>query len=955
MPTPFDLPNNGGLPGSGRGSFDEFMARYLQGQRAARQGRPVDLSRLVSRRTNELLQRAASFAVEHGHADVDALHVLRVMLETEPAVDAVRDIGVDPATVVAAIDERLPEPTEATGEHEASLTQAAQRLLLDSYQVARAFGSSFVDPEHVLFALVLNQEAPTGQVLARAGVTPQALQEGAMRAAADAANGAPAPTPRRVADARPNAKSGDANAQAETPTLDAYGTDLTALAAAGGLDPVVGRAAEIEQTIEILARRTKNNPVLIGEAGVGKTAIVEGLARAIVAGDVPRQLVGKRVVSLDLAGMLSGTRYRGDFEERLTKALDEIAQQNGDVIVFVDELHTVVGAGGSGESGGMDAGNILKPRLARGELHVVGATTLGEFRRIEKDAALARRFQPVHVGEPGLDDAVRILEGLREAYEEHHGVRYSDDALRAAVELSNRYVTDRFLPDKAIDLIDQAGARLRMRDGRAEGAEPAADSADAPVDAAAEAARAVEAARAEAARVRVAELMASLAELEAEKNAAVSAEHYEEASRLRDDMLAVQREIDAVRASAPVPAAVATTAAAPEADSATASDASDRRETAASDEPLLVTEDDIAEIVSRATGIPASRLGADERVRLSSLERELHERVVGQHDAVEAVSKAIRRSRSGMADARRPIGSFLFLGPTGVGKTELAKALAASLFGDERSMLRFDMSEFGERHTVSRLVGAPPGYVGYDEAGQLTERVRRNPYSVILLDEIEKAHPDVFNLLLQVLDDGRLTDGQGRTVDFRNTVVIMTSNLGSEFLASKAGALGFTAADDTGFGSERELRARVMGKLREAMRPEFLNRIDDIVLFRKLSRAELRDIARLLVRESAERLARSGAELTVTDEVLERLVEIGYEPEYGARPLRRVVQRELDDRIADLLVSGEMPVLEQDAGAAGVSAGAMAAPATQGATVYAALVDGAIVVRAAARPVLAAA
>jgi ATP-dependent Clp protease ATP-binding subunit ClpC len=637
--------------------------------------------------------------------------------------------------------------------------------------------------------------------------------------------------------------------------LDKYGVDVTARAREGALDPVIGRSDEIEQTIEILSRRTKNNPVLIGEAGVGKTAIVDGIAQAIVDGVVPAQLKDRRVIALDLPGMLAGTRYRGDFEERLTKTMDEIAARKDEVIVFIDEVHTVVGAGGAGE-GAMDAGNILKPRLARGDLHMVGATTLKEYRQIEKDPALERRFQPVKVDEPSIDDAVLILEGLKEAYEQHHAVTYTDAALRAAVTMSARYLPDRVLPDKAIDLIDQAGARLRLKLGL-------------PTDQSA--------------------LLAELADLEARKNAAVSAEKYEEASSLRDEMTAVQERIDAASTGRTADA--------------------------------IVDEREIAAVIARATGIPASRLTESERSRLGDLESDLHARVIGQDDAVTAVARAVRRSRTGMGDARRPVGSFLFLGPTGVGKTELAKALADRLFDDENAVIRFDMSEFGERHTVSRLVGAPPGYVGYDEAGQLTERVRRNPYSIVLFDEIEKAHPDVFNLLLQVLDDGRLTDGQGRTVDFRNTVIVMTSNIGSEFLASRSGALGFVSSQDAsanGFASQSDLRARVMGKLREAMRPEFLNRIDEIVLFQKLSREEIGRIVRLMLGATTARLAERSVTVEVTDAAIDWLGERGYEPEYGARPLRRLIQREVDDRIADLLVSGELA----DGGAVRVDAAA---------------------------------
>ncbi|MGY4856478.1 ATP-dependent Clp protease ATP-binding subunit [Cryobacterium sp. AP23] len=826
------MPTYFGPSGSENGSFDEFLARYLQGQRA-QGGRPIEITRLLSRRTHEILVQAAQFAVDHGHAHVDALHLLRVMVEQEPAASAIRRAGGDPAAIAADAEQRLPESSDREAQSAPGLTPSAQRALLDAHQVARAFGSTYIDPEHLFFAFVVNQDSPAARVLAESGVTAESLQAGAQEADADEAQ-----------------RSGATADASDTPMLDTYGIDLTERARSGKLDPVIGRSDEIEQTVEILSRRTKNNPVLIGEAGVGKTAVVEGLAQAIVDGLVPEQLRSKRVIALDLPAMLAGTRYRGDFEERLTKTMDEISERSDEIIVFIDELHTVVGAGGAGE-GGMDAGNILKPRLARGELHVVGATTLNEYRKVEKDPALERRFQPVRVGEPSIDDAVQILAGLAGRYAEHHSVRYTDAAIRAAVEMSARYIPDRFLPDKAIDLIDQAGARARLALGS---------------------------------RVDVDALREQLAGLETAKAVAVAAEAYEEASRLRDESEALAEKIQA-------------------AETAQGSDAG------VSAPSAVVDEAEIAAIIARATGIPASRLTAGDRERLATLEADLHQRVIGQDDAVTVIAKAVRRNRTGMGDASRPVGSFLFLGPTGVGKTELAKSLAQSLFGDEKAMLRFDMSEFGERHTVSRLVGAPPGYVGYDEAGQLTEHVRRNPYSVVLLDEIEKAHPDVFNLLLQVLDDGRLTDGQGRTVDFRNTVVIMTSNIGSEVLASRSGALGFTADLDgahNGFGSEKALRDRVMAKLREAMRPEFLNRIDEVVLFRKLDQPQLRQIVRLLLTQTEARLAAQGHALTVSDEAVDWIAETGYEPEYGARPLRRVIQRQLDDKIADLLVASEL-------------------------------------------------
>ncbi|WJL96069.1 ATP-dependent Clp protease ATP-binding subunit [Microbacterium sp. ET2] len=814
--------------GDGQSAFDEFLARYLAGERA-RAERSIDLSRFLSARTQEMLQRSGRYALERGQRELDALHVLRVLVQHAPARDAVARVGSDPDVIARAAEERLPAASSAADVDGAVITPSVQRALFHAFQVARSSGSTYVDPEHLFFALVLAQDTPAGQILAQAGVTAEALTQGVRET---------------VTPAGASTDEGADAAASGSPMLDRFGTDLTARARDGLLDPVIGREDEIEQTIEILSRRTKNNPVLVGEAGVGKTAIVEGLAQAIVSGSVPEQLRDKRVIALDLPAMLAGTRYRGDFEERLTSTMDEIAARSRELIVFIDEVHTVVGAGGGGE-GAMDAGNILKPRLARGELHLVGATTLKEYRTIEKDPALERRFQPVRVGEPSLIDTVEILRGLRGAYEEHHGVSYTDDALRAAVELSDRYLTDRVLPDKAIDLIDQAGARLRLRLG---------------------------------AKVDTRELMERLATLEADKNAAVSAERYEEASQIRDEITAVQDRLrEATAAGSAAGAAV-------------------------------VDEPEIAAVISRATGIPAQRLTETERERLAQLETELHARVIGQDDAVTAVAKAVRRNRTGMGDSRRPVGSFLFLGPTGVGKTELAKALAHSLFDDDGAVIRFDMSEFGERHTVSRLVGAPPGYVGYDEAGQLTERVRRNPYSIVLFDEIEKAHPDVFNLLLQVLDDGRLTDGQGRTVDFRNTVVVMTSNIGSEFLASRSGAIGFIAdgGGATGFGSDKDLRDRVMGRLRDAMRPEFLNRIDEIVLFRKLEKEQLEQIVGLMLGATRDRLVAREVTLEIDDSAIAWLAENGYEPEYGARPLRRLIQREVDDRIADLFVSGEL-------------------------------------------------
>ncbi|QNG17641.1 ATP-dependent Clp protease ATP-binding subunit [Rhodococcus triatomae] len=773
----------------------------------------IDISRLMSRSTQELMGAAARFAAGRGDSELDALHVLRVMAEQDPVSGLMRRAGADPAAVANSAESRLPQGRTPTGfaTPAPALSPALKTALLEGHQLARALGSTYIDPEHLFLAFASDQDHAVGRLLAENGVTPESLQ--------------------RAVQAGP----GEPEAASETPTLDQYGVDLTERARAGEIDPVIGRALEIEQTVEILSRRTKNNPVLIGEAGVGKTAIVEGLAQRIVDEDVPERLIGKRLVQLEMSAMVSGTRYRGDFEERLTKLVDEITAHKGELIVFIDEMHTIAGAG-AGAEGAMDAGNILKPKLARGDLHIVGATTLDEYRKyIEKDSALERRFQPVMVEEPTVEDAVTILSGLRDRYEEHHGVRYTDEAIVAAVDLSHRYIGDRFLPDKAIDLIDQAGARLSLRS-------PKVDT---------------EALRAE------------LEQLEKDKEQAVADEAYEQASELRDRIGKLQKRIDGAPESVSV------------------------------DTPE-VTAELIAEVVARATGIPASQMTQEEKERLRLLEDELHRRVVGQDDAVRAIARAVRRSRVGMSDPDRPVGSFLFLGPTGVGKTELAKSLAAALFGDENKMIRFDMSEFGERHTVSRLVGAPPGYVGYDEAGQLTEQVRRNPYSVVLLDEIEKAHPDVFNTLLQVLDDGRLTDGHGRTVDFKNTVLIMTSNLGSDIISSKGGALGFTTGDEA--AAEKPLRDRVMARLRESMRPEFLNRIDEIVMFRKLDTDQLHRITDLMLEDSRKRLGDKGIEITFSDAAVDWIAEHGHQPEFGARPLRRSIQRVVDDRIADMLL-----------------------------------------------------
>ena len=797
------------------GPFDEYLARFFGPGAAPGAGRRVDLNELMTQQTQELLGAAAEHARGLGHGDVDALHVLWAATTLEPTRGMLQGVGVEPDEFAEAVQRQLPAAREATADSPV-LTSAGRKVLVDGYQVARALGSTYIGPEHLLLAMSAGQDSEAGRLLASAGATPEEF-----RAAAGGA---------RRADQQAASKQ-----ESATPTLDQYGQDLTERARNGELDPVVGRADEIEQTIEVLSRRTKNNPVLIGEAGVGKTAIVEGIAQRIADGEVPHALTGKRIVQLDLSSMLAGTRYRGDFEERMTKVIDEISAHSAEVVVFIDELHTVVGAGGA--EGAVDAGNMLKPRLARGELHVVGATTLDEYRKnIEKDAALERRFQPVQVPEPSVADTVEVLTRLRDRYAEHHQVRYTDEAVTAAAQLSDRYIADRFLPDKAIDLLDQAGARKRL-------------SIVAPPPG---------------------ELQRKIERLEQEKDKSVADEDYERASALRDEIGVAQAELAANGGSA-----------LPE-----------------------VTATDIAEVVARATGVPVSRLTEQEKTRLRNLEQELHQRVVGQDDAVRALSRAVRRSRSGVGSPHRPVGSFLFLGPTGVGKTELAKALAESLFGDEDRMVRLDMSEFQERHNAARLIGAPPGYVGYGEAGELTEAVRRRPYSVVLLDEVEKAHPDVFNTLLQVLEDGRLTDGEGRTVDFTNTVVIMTSNLGSEIISSRGGALGFSSEAQR--AGEEPLRDRLMPRLREAFRPEFLNRIDDVVVFRRLSDEQLHRIADLLLDETRQRLAAMDIGVDFDDAAVDWIAERGHQPEFGARPLRRTIEREVDDRIADLVLDGDL-------------------------------------------------
>ncbi|MET8183088.1 ATP-dependent Clp protease ATP-binding subunit [Streptomyces sp. NPDC005336] len=819
---------NQGPEDYGPDPLGDFLARFLGTGPAGERpdSRHVDFGRLMSEPARHLVSAAASYAAEHGSTDLDTEHLLRAALSAEPTRTMVSRAGADPDRIAQEIDR---EAGEGPPRSSVAVTPAVKRALLDAHEIARSRGSSYIGPEHVLIALAANRDSTAGQILNAARFEPRAAPQAGPPAA-------PTVDQRPVMD------------RSATPTLDRFGRDLTEMAREGRIDPVIGRDEEIEQSIEVLARRGKNNPVLIGEAGVGKTAVVEGLAQRIADADVPDILLGRRVVQLDFASVVAGTRFRGDFEQRLTSIIDEIRTNSDELIVFIDELHTVVGAGGGSEGGSMDASNLLKPALSRGELHVIGATTLKEYRQyIEKDAALARRFQPIMVPEPTPAAAVEILRGLRDRYEAYHQVRYTDEALLAAVELADRYLTDRFLPDKAIDLMDQAGARVRLRSS-ARGTDLRA-------------------------------LEREVEQLTREKDQAVASEQYERATALRDRIAELGAQITK------------------------GSGAQSHGGRAHGGRVAEVTVEDIAEIVSRQTGIPVSSLTQEERERLLGLEEHLRKRVIGQEEAVSAVADAVLRSRAGLADPDRPSGSFLFLGPTGVGKTELARALAEALFGTDDRMIRLDMSEYQEKHTVSRMIGAPPGYVGHEEAGQLTEPVRRQPYSLVLLDEVEKAHPDVFNILLQVLDDGRLTDSQGRTIDFKNTVIVMTSNLGSETIAGR-GALGFGGGDAE--ADEEARKERVLRPLREHFRPEFLNRIDEIVIFRRLADEELRQITDMMLEETRRRLRAQDIPVDVTPAAVDWLAQRGHKPEYGARPLRRTIQREVDNPLSRMLLDGTL-------------------------------------------------
>jgi ATP-dependent Clp protease ATP-binding subunit ClpB len=835
----------------------------------------------LSDRLKGFLQAAQTIAVRDGNPQITPEHFLKALLDDPEGLAAglIGRAGGDPKTALMRTDAALAKlpKVSGSGATQPQMTPALSRVLDQAEQVAKKAGDSFVTVERALQALAMTKEGDTASILKDAGVTPQSLNEA-------------------INDLRKGRTADSAGAEQQYDALKRYTRDFTEAAEKGELDPVIGRDEEIRRTIQVLSRRTKNNPVLIGEPGVGKTAIVEGLAHRIVKGDVPESLKDKKVLSLDMGALIAGAKYRGEFEERLKAVLSEIEASHGQIILFIDEMHTLVGAGGA--EGAMDASNLLKPALARGELHCVGATTLDEYRKhVEKDAALARRFQPVFVPEPTVEDTISILRGLKEKYELHHGVRISDASLVVAATLSNRYITDRFLPDKAIDLMDEAASRLRMQvDSKPE----ELDELDRRLMQLKIEREALKKETDSASQDRLAKLEKEIANLEESANALAGRwqeekEKLGQAQKIKEDLDHARNELEqAQRAGDLAKAGELAYGKIPDLEAKLAKIEEEEGQ-AGSLAQEVVTPDMIAQVVSRWTGIPVDKMLEGEREKLLQMETQIAKRVVGQEEAVEAVSTAVRRSRAGLQDPNRPMGSFMFLGPTGVGKTELSRALAEFLFDDEHAILRVDMSEYMEKHAVARLIGAPPGYVGYEEGGALTEAVRRRPYQVILFDEIEKAHPDVFNVLLQVLDDGRLTDGQGRTVDFRNTLIIMTSNLGSEYLVNQKEGEDSSAVE-----------AQVMDVVRGHFRPEFLNRVDEIILFHRLRREHMGAIVDIQLKRLAKLLADRKITLDLDDQAKDWLGNKGYDPAYGARPLKRVIQKYVQDPLAEMVLAGKI-------------------------------------------------
>ena len=788
-----------------------------------------------TQKANTALNAAIEYAENLGHTYIGSEHLLLGLLSSEGSVAytalTARNITADNVETAVRNSVGIGTPTVLSPN---DFTPRSKNIIETAVTIARSLGHGYVGTEHLLIAILRDSSCYAMDILDAMNVSAADIAEEITKSVNVSQN-----------DASPKSKE-QSKGKTETPTLDQFGRDLTAIARQGKIDPVIGRQKEIERVIQILCRRTKNNPCLIGEPGVGKTAIAEGLALKIASGEVPEILKDKRIVALDLTGMVAGTKYRGDFEERIKSAIDEVSKA-GNIILFIDEVHTLIGAGAA--EGAVDAANILKPALARGEMQVIGATTIEEYRKnIEKDSALERRFQSVLVGEPSREEAVEILKGIRDKYEAHHKVKITDEAIEAAVKMSSRYIGDRFLPDKAIDLIDEAASKVRLR------------AYTPPED--------------------IRELEEKIKRINEEKASAVNSQNFEQAAALRDEEKEVKAHLE---------------------------NAKEGWKKQNSETNGVVTPDEIAAIVSEWTHIPVVQLTEEESQRLLHMEEELHRRIVGQDQAVSAVAKAIRRGRVGLKDPNRPTGSFIFLGPTGVGKTELCKTLAATLFGDESAQIRLDMSEFMEKHTVSKLVGSPPGYVGYDEGGQLTEKVRRKPYSVVLFDEIEKAHPDVFNMLLQILDDGVLTDSQGRKVDFKNCIIIMTSNVGAKLITNAGNAaLGFKGEEGNGTMSQSDIKDAVMGELKKCFRPEFLNRVDDIIVFEQLNKDDIKEIARRMLKTLKNRVHDMGIELSFDDSAIEKIADEGFDPVYGARPLRRAIQSEIEDKLSEEMLDGRI-------------------------------------------------